>query len=209
LKTTGDEILFLLKTRGPSRTGEIATRLGISRQGSRQQLERLAAEGLISAETRRGGVGRPRRHWSLTAKGHGRFPDSHAQMTIDLIEAVRGEFGEDGLERLIARRERETLRHYAEAAGNGSLEARVEALAKLRTDEGYMAEWRRDEDGSFLFVESHCPICAAARACQSLCRSELVTFQKVLGTSCTVERLDHLLAGARRCAYRIAPRPAA
>lgn len=206
MKTTTDEILFLLKTRGPSRTGEVAERLGISRQGSRQQLERLVVEGLVTSETRTGGVGRPRRHWSLTAKGHARFPDSHAQMTVELLKAVRSEFGDDGLDRLITRRERETLRQYEEAIGDVSLEERIKILAELRAREGYMAEWHREEDGGFLFVENHCPICAAARACQNLCRSELVTFQKVLGANCSVERVDHLLAGARRCVYRIAAR---
>ncbi|MDX3966848.1 MAG: formyltransferase family protein [Bradyrhizobium sp.] len=116
---------------------------------------------------------------------------------------VRGEFGEAGLDRLIARRERETPRHYEAAMNRQALEARIETLATLRAHEGYMAEWQRDEDGSFLFIENHCPICTAARACRNLCRSKLATFQKVLGASFSVERVDHLLAGARRCAYRI------
>src|ERR1700688_1237140 len=30
-----------------------------------------------------------------------------------------------------------------------------------------------------------------------------VVFRAVLGTEITVERIDHILAGARRCAYRI------
>ena len=61
-----------------------------------------------------------------------------------------------------------------------------------------------DAAAGFLFVENHCPVCAAATACQELCRSELMVFRAVLGTDVTVERIDHLLAGARRCAYRIA-----
>jgi predicted ArsR family transcriptional regulator len=68
-----------------------------------------------------------------------------------------------------------------------------------------MAEARVDEDGSVLLVQNHCPICAAARVCQQLCRSELDVFARVLGPDCTVERTEHQLAGARRCAYRIRP----
>lgn len=204
MKTTADEILSLLKTRGPAQTGEIAERLKISRQGSRQQLERLAAEGLISSETVKSGVGRPRRCWSLTPAGHARFPDAHAQITVELLDAVRGEFGEAGLERLIARRERETRSSYERAAAHSkALAERISLLARQRAEEGYMAEWRREEDGSFLFIENHCPISAAAKACQQLCRSELSVFRAVLGPDCRVERMEHLLAGARRCAYRI------
>jgi predicted ArsR family transcriptional regulator len=78
----------------------------------------------------------------------------------------------------------------------------VARLAKIRAREGYMAEWRRDGDG-FLLVENHCPICAAATACQGFCRSELEIFRDALGGDAEVERVEHLLAGARRCAYRI------
>jgi predicted ArsR family transcriptional regulator len=54
-----------------------------------------------------------------------------------------------------------------------------------------------------LFVEDHCPICAAAATCQALCRSELAIFRKLLGQGVAVVRVDHVLAGARRCAYRV------
>ena len=66
-----------------------------------------------------------------------------------------------------------------------------------------MAEVTAAPDGSFLLSENHCPICVAARACQGLCRSELALFRAVLGPGVEVERSEHILAGARRCAYRI------
>ena len=66
-----------------------------------------------------------------------------------------------------------------------------------------MAEWRKDGDG-FLLLENHCPICTAATACQGFCRSELKIFRDALGADVAVERVEHILAGARRCAYRIA-----
>ena len=50
------------------------------------------------------------------------------------------------------------------------------------------------------------PICAAAAACQGFCRSELQIFQAVLGEDVQVTRTEHILSGARRCAYRIAAR---
>ncbi|ARO29186.1 transcriptional regulator domain-containing protein [Rhizobium sp. NXC14] len=45
---------------------------------------------------------------------------------------------------------------------------------------------------------------AAATACAGFCRSELETFRAVLGAD--VERSEHILTGARRCAYRITAR---
>lgn len=205
MNTTGDQILFLLKTRGAARTGDIASRFDLTRQGARQQLEKLTADGLVSFVDQRAGVGRPRRSWALTEKGDARFPDTHAALTVELLGAVAAEFGEAGLDRLIARRERDSLEAYRTAmAGLTDLRARLRRLAGLRRAEGYMAEVREDGDG-LLLIENHCPICAAASACQGLCRSELAIFQAVLGEGCRVERIDHILAGARRCAYRVTP----
>ena len=208
-----EQILLSLKTRGPQETLAVATRLGVSRQAALQTLERLAADGLVTHATERRGVGRPRRLWSLTDKAHTRFPDTHAQLTVEMLAAVRAEFGDEGVERLIARREREQEAAYGQAlAAAATFEGRLARLAQMRAAEGYMAKWSREDDGSWLLVENHCPICAAASACQGFCRAELALFRAVLGEDAGVERTDHILAGARRCAYRITapllPQPA-
>ncbi|WP_332773556.1 helix-turn-helix transcriptional regulator [Phenylobacterium sp.] len=205
MHTTSDQILLQLKTRGPVQTKDVAAAVAVTRQAARQHLERLAAEGLVEHVTERMGVGRPRRSWSLTALGNQRFPDTHAQMTVELIEAVRGEFGDEGLDRLIKRREAATEVGYRQALeGAVALEARLDRLAQIRAAEGYMAEWSRREDGAYLLIENHCPICAAASACQGFCRSELALFQMMLAPA-KVERTEHILAGARRCAYVVTP----
>lgn len=202
---TSDQILLELKTKGPVQTKDVASAVAVTRQAARQHLERLAAEGLVEHVTERMGVGRPRRSWSLTALGNQRFPDTHAQMTVELIEAVRGEFGDAGLDRLIKRREAATEVGYRKAMdGAVALEARLDRLAQIRAAEGYMAEWSRREDGAYLLIENHCPICAAASACQGFCRSELALFQMMLAPA-KVERAEHILAGARRCAYVVTP----
>ncbi len=203
MKSPSDDVLFFLKTRGPAHTKDIAQHQGVSRQAARVQMEKLAAEGLVEHTVERAGVGRPRQSWSLTDKGHQRFPDTHAQMTVELIDAVREEFGTRGLERLIARREASTRQSYERTLrGAASLEDRLAKLAHVRAAEGYMAEWRTEEDGSYLLLENHCPICAGAEACQGFCRSELMLFRALLAPA-KVERTEHILAGARRCAYRV------
>jgi predicted ArsR family transcriptional regulator len=86
------------------------------------------------------------------------------------------------------------------------IEERVAALAKLRREEGYMADWSAEADGSFRLIENHCPICAAATLCQGFCRDELELFRETLGPDVVVEREEHILADARRCAYRVTRR---
>lgn len=208
MRTPADRILFLIKSRGPVDTRAVATALGVSRQAALQHLERLSADGLVAHADERRGVGRPRRTWSLTEAAQARFPDAHAQLTLEMLEALGAEFGEAGLERMIARREATTAKAYARAmAGADGLAARVARLAEIRTAEGYMADWSPDPGGGFRLVENHCPICAAAAACQGFCRAEQAVFRQVLGPDVEVERLDHILAGARRCAYRIISSP--
>lgn len=202
---TADRLLYALKATGVQTAATLARRLGVTAAAVRQTLARHAEAGLVVFEDRRSSVGRPKRHWLLSESGHGRFPDSHAGLTLELITATEAVFGADGLERLITHREGSTLASYREQlAGAGSLAERVRQLARIRSAEGYMAEATRDGNAMVL-IENHCPICAAARRCQSLCRSELAVFQAALGPDVTVERLDHIVAGARRCAYRITP----
>ena len=95
------------------------------------------------------------------------------------------------------------LNGYRQAMqGARSLKERLERLVEVRCAEGYMAELRKD-GRDFLFIENHCPICSAAKACMGFCRSELELFHKVLGDEVRVRREEHILTGARRCAYRI------
>ncbi|MEO1934824.1 MAG: hypothetical protein ABGX04_08590 [Myxococcales bacterium] len=96
-------------------------------------------------------------------------------------------------------------RERVEAAGP-DIEARIAALTEVREQEGYMAEWSRETPGEWILVENHCPICAAAAVCQNLCRDELALFRSCLGGAVEIERTDHILAGARRCAYTIRAR---
>lgn len=203
---TADQILFLLKTRGPKTAQQLADMLELTSMGARRHLEAAEEKGLVTFEDVAEKVGRPSRRWLLTEAGHARFPDRHADLTLQLITQVRSLFGEDGMDKLIAAREQASEAFYRESiVDNAALPERVNALALARDVEGYMAEVEPQDDGSLLLVENHCPICAAARECQSFCRSELDVFRRVLGPGCQVERAEHILSGARRCAYVIKP----
>ncbi len=204
---SSDRILLQLKTKGPQPAAHIARRLGVTAMAVRQHLYVLRDSGLVAYDDERRKVGRPARMWRLTEKAQTRFPDAHAEFTVEMLAIIRATFGERGIERLMLERTRlqkAAYRDRLKTAGT-SLEAQVAALAKIRSEQGYMAQASRQRDGSFLLVENHCPICAAATACQGLCRDELMLFSSVLGKDISVERTDHILAGARRCAYRITP----
>ena len=201
---TADHTLFLIKTRGPQTAQQLAALLDLTSMGARRQLEAWQEKGMLTYEDVADKPGRPSRRWMLTEAGHARFPDRHADLTVQLIDQVRQLFGDAGLDRLIASREQLSEQQYRQhLQGARGLPDRVAALVRARTVEGYMAEVETRDDGALLLIENHCPICAAARQCQQFCRSELDLFQRVLGSECSVGRVEHMLNGARRCVYVI------
>lgn len=203
MHTPQDRLLTFLKMHGPQTTAAAGHVLETSKENARQHLQKMADEGLIEASSLSRGVGRPQQIWSLTAAGHAQFPDAHAELTLSLIKSVRQILGEEALEQLILARENDMREAYASVLQQENIELRLTALAELRSREGYMAEWQSTPDGGWVFEEKHCPICAAATVCQGFCRSELTLFRELLGAEFTIERVEYLLSGARRCTYRI------
>src|SRR5712691_6437980 len=190
-------IVHLLKQEGALDAQTLAARLHLSAMAVRQHVYALQDEYLVTYHEVPRPVGRPAKLWQLTSAADRLFPEAYAELTLSLLTSVTEAFGAAGLERLLEVRTRQQM------AGQDTLQQRVEALAAMRTDEGYMAEVQAQADGSFLLLEKHCPICAAAVACTGLCGKELEVFQAVLGQDVTIERTEHMVVGARRCAYRV------
>lgn len=202
--STTERILFRLKSKGPASTAILAQELDMTAEAGRLQIQKLLAAGLIEGQTESSnGAGRPKQLWRLTSAGYSRFPDSHAQLAVQLIASVNTLFGAQGMEQLIQQRETTMRAAYLEACNPlPGIEQKLIRLAELRENEGYMA--RVETDGEdWLLIEDHCPICAAATSCQAFCRSELQLFQTVLGNAVSIEREEYLLSMGRRCVYRI------
>ncbi len=203
-RSPAERVLMALKMHGALSSAALGAKLGTTGEAARQQLARLAEEGLVIATSEAKGVGRPTQSWTLTPAAQARFPDTHAALTVQLLGIVRSSLGEAALDSLIAVRETETRMAYEAAlADRTSLRDKVAGLVELRTAEGYMADWSEEADGSLVLVENHCPICAAATACQGFCRAELDVFRSVLGPETEVVRNEHIVAGGRRCSYSI------
>lgn len=203
---TRTRLLNALKSSGPKTAADLAEGLSVTSVAVRQHLDGLLQDGLVAFEDLKGSVGRPKRVWDLTPQGHQQFPDNHSNLVLGLLNGLTDLYGAAGLEKLISHREEQSRIAYLEALSEASsLSEKVDVLAELRTQEGYMADVAQEGDG-FLLIENHCSICAAATACQGFCRSELKLLQDVLGPDVDVERLEHQLSGDRRCVYRIEAR---
>lgn len=204
---TRRKILDLLKRSGPQDARKLAGELDVSPMAVRQHLYQLQEQKLVDFEEESRPKGRPAKMWRLTDAAERFFPDAHAELAVGLVAAMSQTFGAAGLEKLVAARARQQTAEYTQQIPKrASLPRRLKALAALRSEEGYMAEVHREADGGYLLVENHCPVCAAATACTGLCSAELEVFRSVLGDGVQVERTEHILEGARRCAYRVTRR---
>lgn len=204
MKTT-DKIIQLLKLHGPLTAKTLAEELALTTMGVRQHLQALEDAGDVDIEDRVEGRGRPTRYWGLTEQSRTHFADRHSELSLQLIDSVKMIFGDQGLDKLIEHREHTAMQQYRSAMqGMTDIASRLTKLVELRSLEGYMAT-QKQADGVFWLLENHCPICSAATKCQNFCRSELQQFQQLFADIATVSREEHIIDGARRCAYRIAP----
>ena len=129
-------------------------------------------------------------------------------MTLEILGAAKHRLRRGRRRSSHPPRERDRLqgRLCPAAAGRPEAWQKVERLAAARAAK--KATWRNAAATATAPSGWSRTIARSARrrrTCQGLCRSELAIFQSLL-PSATVERTDHILAGARRCAYRIEPR---
>jgi len=198
-------IVRLLKQEGALDSAALARRLKLTPMAIRQHLYELQREKLVSAEERPVPLGRPAKHWQLTRDADRLFPDAYAEVTLALIGAMGQTLDGPTMQRVLDARAAAQRAAYVKRIKPGEpLARKLRELARVRSEEGYMAEVRRDGN-SFLFIENHCPICAAANVCQGFCASELDLFRSVLGSGVTIERAEHIVSGDRRCVYRVTP----
>lgn len=185
---------------------ELAAHFGLTDTAARQHLEALEAAGLVRrGQPQRDGRGRPPVVWTVTPEADAYFPDRHGELSVELIHAIRDATGEDGLAAVVeARAARQLAAYRTRIHPDASLPERIQALAALRSDEGYLAEVEAGDEAITL-LEHHCPVGDAADACGALCQSELQVFQSLLGPDATVRRTQHRVAGDARCTYEISP----
>ncbi len=202
-RDSSDRILTLLKMKGKATAGLIAEELAMTKEGARKHLLNLSAGNLVKATVKGEGVGRPSVYYSLTDKGLSRFPDNHAEITVQLLKSVKKLLGDNALDLLISDRSTMVYEKYAkEIKDTDTLEQKLEIFSKKRSGEGYMAEWRK-EGRTYYLVENHCPICAAATECGGFCLSESRTIKQLIGPGYNVERVEHIVENGNRCVYKI------
>ncbi|CAJ1315085.1 helix-turn-helix transcriptional regulator [Paenibacillus nuruki] len=197
-------IIDLLKEQGGMDVVALSSQFSLSGMAIRQHLNALKEEGLVMNVEESRPMGRPAKLWVLTPAANRFFPSGYSDLSVSLIHSIKEAFGNEGLDKLLDVRNKNMQEQYLQHLGGISdIREKLEKLAEIRTIEGYMAEVKTQDDGSFLLIEKHCPICEAAAVCTGLCKNELHLFQTVLGNNVHIERGEYILAGGRNCIYTV------
>jgi predicted ArsR family transcriptional regulator len=199
-------VLYAVRRRGEATAEQVAETLDMTVSGARQHLSALVDAGLAEAAESTAPTGKRGRRslvYAITATGDALFPKAYGELTNELLGFLDDEAPET-VNRLFARRrDARTANALARLGPLPDLEAKVDELARILDEDGYLASWTREDDGSFLVVEHNCAIWAVANRYGQACSSELEFIQSVMEPA-RVERTSHMIDGARRCAYRIA-----
>ena len=199
-------VLYAVRRRGEATAEQVAEQLRMTVSGARQHLTALVEDGL--AETTesepQGRRGRRALVYNVTPAGDALFPKAYAELTNELLGYLADE-QPSALEFLFARRRDQRIASAQQRLGRRSeLADRVAELTRILDEDGYLASWEETGDRGYRVVEHNCAIWAVASRYGQACTSEL-DFIRALLPDCQVERTQHMVEGARRCAYEIHP----
>jgi len=201
------DLLLRLRLDGPSSPDQLAERIGASRTGVLQQLRALEAAHLVSRQTVRHGVGRPRHLYDVTADAQDLFPSNYDGLAAGLLAAIESVGGDDLLDQVFAARRRQLgdrvrVQMAERVAPEAPLLDRVRELAVIQGDQGYLADATLGPDGTIRLREHNCAIYHIAAGSPAACQAELELFSEILGAD--VVREQHIASGDRCCSYKIA-----
>lgn len=198
-------VLYAVRRRGEATAEEVAEQLDMTVSGARQHLSALASDGLVetaelpTAERRRG---RRALVYSATAAADGLFPKAYGELTNELLGYL-GDSSPELVDELFAkRREQRIAGARARLAGKHDLGAQVAELTQILDQDGYLASYEQMSPGVYRIVEHNCAIWAVAQRYGQACTSEIDFIRAVL-PGAAVERVEHMVAGAKRCAYEV------
>jgi DeoR family suf operon transcriptional repressor len=198
-------ILEYVKRHGEAEAEVIAADIGVTRSGARQHLTALEGDGLLEHRSTRGGPGRPKHVFALTATGDVLFPRAYAELTNELLEYV-GDEDPALLERIFDRRAQRRLQHTRERTEGLPFPEQVRVVAQVLDEDGYLADFTHRDDGAFIITEHNCAVLGVALRYQHACSSELTFLQAALPQA-EVTRIAHRINGGHVCAYQVTPRP--
>lgn len=201
--STRRSILLALKRHGVMSAPELAEVLGVTVAATRQQLSRLADDGLVLHRSDPRGRGRPVHRYELAPLAESLFPKRYGDLTTELLSYLGGPASEQVSE-LFDHRGRRRLHEAEPRLAGMTLAEQVAELTRILDEDGYLADVEALPDGGWRIVEHNCAILAVATGFAQACSSEIGFLRNAL-PGARVERVAHRMDGAHVCAYHVYP----
>lgn len=168
MKTTKEKVLTTIKLHPKSTIVEIADEVGINAISVRHHLTNLQAEGLITAEEERHGVGRPRLVYSLSAKGQDNFPSRYFQLINAVMEQMKETLPARNVDAIFKNMADTLTADYEPILTDMELEDRLDMLKTILQNEGFEVEWEKADD-HYVIKEISCPYSKIGEAHPEVC----------------------------------------
>jgi DeoR family suf operon transcriptional repressor len=143
--------------------------------------------------------------YSATADADAFFPKAYGELTNELLGYVAETDGALLDDLFAKRREHRIENARIRLEPNRTLGAKVAELTRILDEDGYLASSEKVGPGVYRIVEHNCAIWAVAERYGQACTSEIEFIRAALDGA-DVERVQHMVAGARRCAYEVRAR---
>ena len=184
---------------------ELADVMKISRMAVHKHLSVLQNRGLVEGiEIRESSVGRPKMMYQLTSQSKGIFPKSYSAIATHALDFIERNMGKEGVERVLRDRQVDLFDKYYKHLKDLDFDKRVKELARIRDEEGYMAESKKESKLSsrrHVLLEYNCPIIHIAEKHWEACSVETELFEKLLGAN--IETTHRAAKGDLICKFVI------
>jgi DeoR family suf operon transcriptional repressor len=196
------QILHAIKRSQPVTAKDLSATFGVSATAVRRHLKELELEGSVHYGREQRGMGAPVFVYRLTARGEGLFPNRYEDALKGLLQHIEERAGRGEVNRLFFEQFRERAERLKTELTDQPVEARLQRLVRMLSEEGYMAEWD-SRDGAIRLAEHNCAIRAVAERYPEVCAAERKFLIEVLAAQ--VERRTHITEGSNACEYAITP----
>ncbi|MGH7754556.1 MAG: helix-turn-helix transcriptional regulator [Gemmatimonadales bacterium] len=196
------DILLELKRAQPLTARDLAARLAVTPNAIRHHLKELEAERVVRYGREQRGPGAPTFTYRLSEQGEALFPKRYAEALTEVLAQVVEKDGRGAVVQFFDHHYADLARKLKAEVETAPAERRMDAVARVLTEAGYMAEWTSDgAGGEFRLAERNCAIRAVAERFPEVCAAEARFLQAVLDAS--VERKTHIASGCNACEYAI------
>ena len=193
-------VLVQLKRGRRVAAKHLASTLGVSLNAVRHHLKELEAQGLITYEREHHGVGAPVFLYSLSPAGEALFPRRYEETLTALLDRIVEREGRAAAVALLESHVAELAGRVSAALRDVPADRRLAVVARVRTEQGYMAE-AAAAGAVGVLAEHNCALQAVAERFPEICAAEQRLLGEVLGAE--VDRRGHILSGCPSCEYHV------